>query len=376
MEEADRYEILGRAGHGGLAQVYRAHDHQLGRIVAIKRINTAEADPQEAFEKLQRESHALSALTSPYIVGVFDIDHDEDGPFVVMEYVEGETLEEVIARAPLMEEDFVTLARQALEGLIAAHEVDLLHRDIKPANIMVTWLASGRPQLKILDFGLSKMSAVPAVQTIAHSGSLMGSIYFMSPEQFGRKPLDARTDLYSLGCVFYFALTAYYPFNGDKVVEVMAAHMQGNFFPTAELRPDVNPALLRWLEQLIALDPEDRFPTAQVALDHLEAILNAPAPAEAAIPTEPAPAPPAAPVPMAVAAAAPQIPAPVPPADGEIAAEPPATLASANSPAFPMWLLVVIALLAAAIIALAVVVFMGSRPADEAMIPAPESNTG
>ena len=263
MDQEERYEIQSKVGEGGLGSIYRAFDRQLNRTVALKRIHTdPDTDPEEALQSILKESHALSALSSANIVSVFDIDQDEDGPYVVMEYLEGETLESMVNRAPLVEGDFIAVAEQALEGLIAAHEVDLIHRDIKPSNLMFTWLPSGRFQLKILDFGLAKFSKEPSVQTISHGNSLMGSIYFMAPEQFARQPLDARTDLYSLGCVLYYSLTGNYPFEGENAAEVMAGHMQGTCPPLDGIRPDLNPNLLRWLETLMAREPGQRFPHA------------------------------------------------------------------------------------------------------------------
>ena len=120
---------------------------------------------------------------------------------------------------------------QTLEALIAAQEIDMLHRDIKPSNVMVSWLPSGRFQVKLLDFGLAKLSQTPALQTINHGDAIMGSIYFMAPEQFDRELLDARTDLYSLGCLYYYGLTGSYPFDGDSAPEVMIAHIEHSVKP-------------------------------------------------------------------------------------------------------------------------------------------------
>ena len=269
MDFEQRYEIERKLGQGGVGAVYEGYDHQLQRKVAIKRLLAEKGNEESLHEDLMRECHSLSALNSPNIVSLFDIGQDEDGSFVVMELLKGQTLEELVTRAPLTEEDFVSIAEQCLEGLLAAHDAHLLHRDLKPYNLMVTWLASGRLQIKLLDFGLAKFTLEPSIQTIAHGNSLFGSIYFMAPEQFEQKPLDARTDLYSLGSVFYYALTQEYPFNGDSITQVMAAHLQGHYKDLREYRPDLNPDLCNWVMSLMALSPDDRPESCEAALTQL-----------------------------------------------------------------------------------------------------------
>ncbi|MDE0859351.1 MAG: protein kinase [Akkermansiaceae bacterium] len=282
MDPKDRYEIKRKLGQGGLGAVFEGYDHQLRRKVAIKRLLTEEGSTQDQVDDLMRECHSLSALNSPHVVSLFDIGQDGDGPFVVMELLDGETLETLISRAPLIETDFFSVAEQCLEGLLAAHDGHLLHRDIKPCNIMITWLPSGRMQLKLLDFGLAKFTLEPSIQTIAHGNSLFGSIYFMAPEQFEQRPLDARTDLYSLGGVFYYALTGEYPFNGESVAQVMASHLQGYCKDLREYRPDLPETLCNWIMSLMARQPDNRPNSCEVALSQLVGIrqgtFNPPAP--------------------------------------------------------------------------------------------------
>lgn len=269
MSEEERYDIQGKLGEGGRGAVYLARDRQLNRTVAIKRLFSEEKNAEKDYEAVLHESRALSAINSPHIVRVFDVCQDEDGPYVVMEHLKGRNLHEVVTNAPLVEQDFLEIAEQALEALIAAHEAQLLHRDIKPGNLMLTWLPSGRFNLKLLDFGLAKFSATPAVQTMAQGKSVMGSIYFMAPEQFDRKPLDQRTDLYSLGCVFFFSLTGEYPFDGANVTEVMASHIQGRHKDLHAMRPDLPRSLCEWVTHLISVDPDNRPAHAQEALESL-----------------------------------------------------------------------------------------------------------
>jgi serine/threonine protein kinase len=378
MDEEERYEIQGKIGEGGLGSIYRAYDRQLNRTVAVKRIHPdPKADPEEAFQAILKESRALSALSSTNIVSVFDIDQDEDGPYVVMEFLEGETLEELVDRAPLVEADFMTASGQALEGLIAAHEQNIIHRDIKPSNLMFTWLPSGRFQLKILDFGLAKFSKEPAVQTMAHGNSLMGSIYFMAPEQFSRQPLDARTDLYSLGCVLYYSITANHPFEGDTAGQVMAGHIQGNYPPLDHIRPDLRPELLRWLDCLMACDPDDRFDSAQSALDTLEEIKITAPPVTITGPI-PQAAPPADTHPTL--ATGPIPPAPQPPEASAPLPQNPLTVKLPTT-GLPVWLLVGVGTLAAGILILSLIALNSDQlaprktPPTEAPLEAPATTS-
>lgn len=261
----ERYEILEKIAEGGLGSVYRAWDKNLGREVAIKRVR-GDAGDGEA-EALVREARTASVLQHPNIVTVYDVGIDDEGPFIVMEYVKGETLEETIQRGALTGHDFDLLVTQALEGLIAAHAHGLVHLDLKPGNLMVSWLASGRFQVKVLDFGLARVVHQPGSQESDGEGAVMGSIFFMAPEQFERSAVDARTDLYSLGAIFYYALTQQYPFQGETNPEVMVAHLHHRVTPLGELRPDLPAFYHRWVEWLFSRRPEDRPASAVEAME-------------------------------------------------------------------------------------------------------------
>lgn len=265
-----RYEIREQIGKGGLGAVYKGLDTQLQREVAIKRVlstsSANEAEVKEAASKLIAEAQTLSSLNHPNIVTVFDVGQDEQGGFVVMELLKGETLDETVARGVLTQEDFTEVVYQTMEALIAAQANNVIHRDIKPTNIMVIWQASGKFQLKILDFGLAKFSKTPSVQTMDQEESVMGSIFFMAPEQFERGELDARTDLYQMGCVYYNALTGQYPFNGETAPQVMNAHLQHRVIPIEQVRPDLSPSICQWVMWLINRDIGHRPADAREAL--------------------------------------------------------------------------------------------------------------
>jgi hypothetical protein len=262
-----RYEVREIIAEGGLGSVHRGWDLNLGREVAIKRVRVSESgESRGRTSELLNEAHTLSALQHPNIVSVYDSGEDDQGSFIVMELVKGETLEQIIERGALNEADFEQLALQALEGLIAAHALNIVHLDLKPLNIMVCWHASGQFQVKLLDFGLAQIAQAPSEQTVDRDGAIMGSVFFMAPEQFERAPVDQRTDLYALGGIFYHALTQQYPFQGETGPQVMVAHLKHRFIPLARYRPDLNPFITQWVEWLMSCKPADRPKNAAQAL--------------------------------------------------------------------------------------------------------------
>jgi serine/threonine protein kinase len=208
-----------------------------------------------------------ACLQHPNIVNILDYGIDPLGAYVVMELIEGETLEDVLARGPLQFEDFLRFAQQSLEAIIAAHALGLIHRDLKPGNFMLTRASADSPfQVKILDFGLAKYLDAPQPQSIDHLNSLMGSIHYMAPEQFQRLPIDHRTDLYSLGCIFYEAVTGHPAFDGETVSELIDAHLKKTPHPMKQLRSDISPRLERWIVRLVERDADKRPPSAAEAL--------------------------------------------------------------------------------------------------------------
>jgi serine/threonine protein kinase/HEAT repeat protein len=273
---SERYQIKEKIGQGGLGAVYRAVDSQLKREVALKRLlppedSEASQMDSDAAEQLLKEATTLSALQHPNIVTVYDVGKDAQGAFVVMEFLKGETFDKTVERGALTEKDFRNVVLQTMEALSAAHHAGVVHRDLKPSNLMVNWLPSGKFQIKILDFGLAKFSRQPAAQTIDQGDAILGSIYFMAPEQFERAPLDARTDLYSIGALYHYCLTGKYPFDGESAPQVMAAHLQNRVTSLAKLRPDLPEWMSDWVMWLISLSPSDRPASAQDALDRFQA---------------------------------------------------------------------------------------------------------
>jgi serine/threonine protein kinase len=264
-----RYEIRGKIGQGGLGAVYRGFDTRMNREVAIKRISRSAGDPalqEESTRQLMKEAGALASLQHPNIVTVYDVGMDDDGPYVVMELISGKTLEELIERAPLTWPDFRELAMQTQEALIAAQELDLIHSDIKPSNLMLTWLPSGKFQVKIVDFGLATLTQSQTREELEELEAVFGSIFFMPPEQFERSPLDARSDLYSMGCVYYQALAGVYPFDGTTGAEVMGSHLHHTVKPLSEVRSNIPIWVCDWIMWHINRFPQDRPESAREAL--------------------------------------------------------------------------------------------------------------
>lgn len=265
---AGRYEIRQSLGSGGAGTVFQAWDTQLQRFVAVKRWNAPEPmmDDRAGTERLWREAMTLAAIQHPNILTIHDFGVDEEGPYVITEFVDGETLDRVIDRGPMDREAFAEAAQQTLEALIAAHQAGLIHRDIKPQNVMRARLASGAWQYKILDFGLARFVTQPVVQSLEGNRSIYGSILYIAPEQLRHQPLDARTDIYAMGCLCYYMLSGQNAVEGDTVAELITSHLEHRVAPLSELKPGLPEELCDWVMKAMAFDPADRFPSAAAAL--------------------------------------------------------------------------------------------------------------
>ena len=255
----ERYQMLAPIAEGGLGTVFRARDTQTGREVAVKRILTGKSGGcGTAVDALIREARQQSLVQHPNIVAVYDFDVDAAGGFIVMELAQGENLEDVIMRGALTAAEFDALVRQTLDGMRAVHAKGILHLDLKPGNLMLQRLPAGGLQVKILDFGLAKAVPPKGGLKVPPGSGLLGSVHFMAPEQFEGTAVDARTDIYALGCLFYYALTQQHPFGGDTKPQVMVAHLYHRTQPLAALRPDLPAATVQWVESLINRVPENR----------------------------------------------------------------------------------------------------------------------
>jgi eukaryotic-like serine/threonine-protein kinase len=272
-----RYQILEPLGGGGMGEVYRARDLELDRLVALKFLPWHLAADSEARARLTREARAASALDHPNVAVVYEIgttapaaDGPAEGLFIAMAHYAGETLKQKLARGPLPVEEAIDYARQAADGLAAAHEAGMVHRDIKPANLMVT----GRGELKIVDFGLAKLAGAE----VTHEGSTPGTIAYMSPEQTRGGVIDARSDVWSLGVVLHEMLAGVRPFPAVDGAVLLHAIRHDEPAPLREVRPDVPAALERLVERCLRKNPDDRYAHAGELLTDLRALLAGGAP--------------------------------------------------------------------------------------------------
>jgi two-component system nitrate/nitrite response regulator NarL len=254
----ERYELLEHLGSGAMASVWRARDRRLGRHVAVKVLNQQLAADAPFRERFAREAINVASLKHPNIVAVYDAGTEGDTSYIVMELVEGESLQsKLAATAPYMEIQWTEdLASQLLGGLSHAHSKGIVHRDIKPANILITTDGAA----KLVDFGIAR--AASDVSSITSMGEFMGTPAYASPEQLDARSATAATDLYSLGCVLYECLAGHPPFEAEVPVGVIAQHLQATPRALRAERPDVPQALDALVLRALEKDPQRRFGSA------------------------------------------------------------------------------------------------------------------
>jgi eukaryotic-like serine/threonine-protein kinase len=266
------YEIIGPLGAGGMGEVYRAKDTRLDRTVAIKVLPThLSADP-EAKQRFDREARSISSLAHPNICHLYDVGHQDGTDFLVMEFLEGETLASRIQKGPMPTEQVLKVGTEICEGLEKAHKTGVVHRDLKPANIMLT-----KSGAKLMDFGLAKSTVAVAVpnssmtsplgtpvsnQPLTQAGAIVGTFQYMSPEQVEGKEADARSDIFSLGTVLYEMATAHRAFDGKTMAGVMAGILERDPAPISSVQPSSPLMLDRLVKTCLAKDPDERWQTA------------------------------------------------------------------------------------------------------------------
>jgi serine/threonine protein kinase/cytochrome c-type biogenesis protein CcmH/NrfG len=262
------YHITSQLGEGGMGVVYEAEDTNLGRHVALKFLSPSMANDENLLQRFQREARAASSLNHPNICTIHGIEQHEDQHFIVMELLDGESLGDRIRRGPLDIDSVLRLGIQIVDALESAHSKGIVHRDLKPANIFVT----SRVQAKILDFGLAKIelhrtSAASNVPTaiadhLTSAGATMGTVAYMSPEQARGEVTDARTDLFSIGTVFYQMAAGVLPFQGDTSAVMFDAILNRTPVPIAQINPSLPPELGRIIGQALEKDRDLRYQNA------------------------------------------------------------------------------------------------------------------
>lgn len=261
----NRYEILRKIGDGGMAFVYQARDKLLNRIVAVKVLRPEFVDDQEFLVKFKREAEAVASLSHPNIVNVYDVGEDGKVHYIVMEYVDGQNLKEIIQDEGSLEEyTALDIAKQIARALSAAHRNGIIHRDIKPHNILIS--KDGR-QVKVADFGIAK--AVSS-STMTNMGSVIGSVHYISPEQAKGKHLTSNVDLYSLGIVLYEMIIGRVPFSGDSPISIALKHINEDIAFTDQDKINIPNSVRTIISKLTQKEPANRYQTAEELIEDIE----------------------------------------------------------------------------------------------------------
>jgi Tol biopolymer transport system component/tRNA A-37 threonylcarbamoyl transferase component Bud32 len=263
------YEIISAAGAGGMGEVYRARDTRLDRIVAVKVLSSELAHHPERRQRFEREARSISTLSHPHICTLHDIGHQSGVDYLVLEYLEGETLEKRLQKGPLPTHGVLRYAIELADALDKAHRQGIIHRDIKPGNIMLT-----KSGTKLMDFGLAKLRSDPvsaaaaltemtADMKLTAEGTILGTFQYMAPEQLEGREADAHTDIFAFGEVLYEMATGRPAFSGKTKASLIASILSSDPKPLTELAPTTPPALDRVVKRCLAKDPEDRWQTAR-----------------------------------------------------------------------------------------------------------------
>ncbi len=281
-ETLSHYRITGKLGEGGMGEVYLAEDTELDRQVALKILPAEMADSPDRLERFRREAKAVAALDHPNIVTIYNIEEAQGRRFIVMQLVEGKSLDKVIPQEGLALSAVFDIAVPMADALAAAHERGIVHRDLKPANVMVT--SEGR--VKVLDFGLAKLAVMTEDQipegeatqaatrtaTLTSEGTVMGTAPYMSPEQLQGKIIDVRSDIFSLGVVLYEMVVGSRPFRGDSGIDLASSILKDTPSPVTEARADLPRHLGRIIQHCLEKDPERRYQSAKDVRNELDGL--------------------------------------------------------------------------------------------------------
>jgi serine/threonine-protein kinase len=264
-----RYRVLKRIGSGGMAEVYCAEDQQLGRRVALKLLHRRFADDEQFVERFRREASSAAGLSHPNIVGIFDRGEWDGTYYIAMEFVEGRTLKDIVReRGAAPPEAAADITLQILRAARFAHKRGIVHRDIKPHNVLI----DNEGRVRVTDFGIARAG----VSDMTETGSVMGTAQYLSPEQAQGKPVDARSDLYSIGIVLYELLTGRVPFDAESPVSVALMQVSEPPVPPMEVNPEVPPALDAVTLRAMEKDPGRRYQDADEFIAALESARKTP----------------------------------------------------------------------------------------------------
>jgi Tol biopolymer transport system component len=263
------YEVLSTVGAGGMGEVYKARDTRLERTVAVKVLPDHLSSSPEVRQRFEREAKTISQLSHPHICALYDVGREGETEYLVMEYLEGETLAERLVKGPLPLEQTLRYGVEIADALDKAHRRGIVHRDLKPGNVMLT-----KSGVKLLDFGLAKavaplppqreLTSMPTVSRgpLTQEGTILGTVQYMAPEQLEGQEADARTDIFALGCLLYEAAAGKRAFEGKTQVSLIGAILKDQPLPISSVQPMSPPALDRVVQACLAKDPEDRWQTA------------------------------------------------------------------------------------------------------------------
>jgi serine/threonine-protein kinase len=265
----NRYELLKQLGGGGMAIVYMGRDTMLNRLVTVKMLRPEFTSDEDFVKRFRREAQAVASLSHPNIVSIYDVGLEDKTHYLVMEYVEGDNLKNLIREKGVVPVDrAVEIARQVCEALQHAHENNIVQRDIKPQNILIT--KGGRA--KLTDFGIAREATTA---TLTQTDTIVGSVHYLSPEQARGETAGPRSDIYSLGIVLYEMVTGVLPFKGETPIGVALKHIQEIPVQPSSLNPSVSPALEMVIIRALAKDPADRYQTASQMAAELEKLSGA-----------------------------------------------------------------------------------------------------
>jgi tRNA A-37 threonylcarbamoyl transferase component Bud32 len=265
---AERYELEEVVGQGGMSTVYKAHDSLLERNVALKVLHQEYNEDEDFVERFKREARSVAQLQHPNIVTVIDRGEEAGRQYIVFEFIDGENLKELVVRKGRLDlRDALEIALEVARGLAFAHDHGLVHRDVKPQNVLL----NGDGRAKVTDFGIARSLDVDHGMT--QTGTILGTSNYIAPEQASGQPVDAHTDVYSLGIVLYEMLTGELPFPGESFVAVAMKHMQEPAPNVLDVRGDVPLRVAELIDRALEKDPEQRFPTMDAFATEIEASL-------------------------------------------------------------------------------------------------------